>query len=157
MLDATNPESPEHESIIVPKEASQLFGAYLRQEFEGPLEAIGKPQNQRLVDFINDLETSKEVKLVEKDGISDFDFSKEKDRASTANSFTMNIDITSRFLSAVDHNVRNALGLLIRFDEQIPLEMADVLTALSKAKELEMSRDENGKIKIISLAKRLAT
>ena len=151
MSDATNPESAERESIIVPKEASQLFGAYLRQEFEVPLETIGKPQNQRLINFIDELETSKRVRLVKKNGFADFEFSKEKDHVPNANNFTMGRDLTPHFLNAIDHNVRNALNLLVAFDDEKPFKMAEVLTLLRDAKELKMSRGENGKIQIIPL------
>lgn len=151
----TAPESAEHESITVPKEASQLFGAYLRQEFKESLEAIGKPQNQRLINFIDNLETSKEIKLVTKGRILDFEFSKEKDEAEPiADSFTLDKHLISPFLDAVDHNVRNSLFELVTFNNKIPFKMADALTPLLEAAELEISRDKNGKIKIIPLARR---
>lgn len=145
------PESAEHKSIIVPREASQLFGAYLRQEFEESLEAIGKPHNQRLVNFIDNLETSREVKLVTKAVIMDFEFSKEKDHVPTINNFTMSNDLTPNFLEAIDHNVKNALFALVAFDNKTPFKMADVLAPLLEAAELKMLRDKNGKIKVIPI------
>lgn len=152
MPDVTNPESVEHESIIVPRQASQLFGAYLRQELQGPLETIGKPQNQRLFNFIDNLGPSREVKLVRVNGFMEFEFSKEKDEtALVANNFTMSKNLTRHFLSAINHHVKNALNVLATFGNETPFKMADTLAPLSDASELKMLRDESGKIKIIPL------
>lgn len=63
----------------------------------------------------------------------------------------MTNDLTPHFLSAIDDNVRNALSALVAFNDKMPFKMADVLTALSGAEELTMSRDESGKIKVILL------
>lgn len=124
----------------------------MRQEFKEPLDAIGKPQNQRLFNFIDNLETSREVKLVREGRLMNFEFSKEKDKATPiADSFILDKHLTRPFLSAIDHNVRNALTILVAFDDEKPLKMEDVLTPLSKAAELKMSRDESGTIKIIPL------
>lgn len=152
-MESKTPETIGHKPIIVPQEASQLFGAYLRQEFKKPLEAIGTPQDQRLVNFINDLERSQEVKLVEQDGFWDFEFSEEKvETVTTPSSFTLDKRLTPAFLDTIDHNVRNMLAALVRLDEKMPLKMGDTLTVLSDARELEMSRDENGKVKVIPLS-----
>lgn len=150
-MEPTPPETIEHESIIVPRKASQLFGAYLRQEFKGSLETIGEPHNHRLFNFIDNLEFSEEVKLMKKRVFIDFEFSEKKDHSSTANNFTMSNVLTPDFLRAIDHNVKNALNILVQFDEKMSLKMAAVITALSDASGLEMSRDESGKVKVIPI------
>lgn len=145
-------ERTKPNEIPLPHGAIQMFGEYIQQQLEEQklLEGVERSKSDRLVSLLSNL-TSKEKILVIKANW-DFDFLKGKP-ASMPNTVSLDNEETREFLNAVDHNIRNAFMPIMRSNEAAGMAIGRVLNRFSNYREIQISRNGNGRIEVIPFSK----
>lgn len=164
--------------ILLPKNTARAFGRALRQRMSASLQEIstsldslrGKPNYQsmekafnKMSSVLDRLERAKEVRVVLSGAGSDFKFSEEtEDEEPKQGEILMDNSITPKFVSALNHTIRNPLSIVSGFAEITQSEEAkrivsacsqiqNAIEPLNNAQEIRISTDNKGYAEITSI------